>query len=90
MYRRQSQAHGDARVPVLREPLAQGLANKLPVSLYVTALCLIFPVSTLDPISRLVFDPASEFLLSAGDKAIRVFHNVVGYRAAVRDLEAKR
>ncbi|CAL4117741.1 unnamed protein product [Meganyctiphanes norvegica] len=37
-----------------------------------------------------LFDPSSKFLLTLGDKHIRVFHNVAGYMAALQDLEQSR
>ncbi|CAG0896704.1 unnamed protein product [Cyprideis torosa] len=43
-----------------------------------------------EPITRVLFEPGSEFVLSAGDKVIRVFHNVVGYKATIQELQDKR
>ncbi|CAG0916559.1 unnamed protein product [Notodromas monacha] len=43
-----------------------------------------------EPITFLVFDPSNKFLLSGGDKQVRVFHNVVGYLATIEDLEQKK
>ncbi|XP_067084781.1 transducin beta-like protein 2 [Osmerus mordax] len=39
-------------------------------------------------ITDLRFDINSRFLVSSGDRAIRVFHNAPGYRAAIRDMQA--
>ena len=39
-------------------------------------------------ITDLRFDINSRFLVSSGDRAIRVFHNSPGYRAAIRDMQA--
>lgn len=39
------------------------------------------------PITDLRFDINGRFLVCSGDKAIRVFHNAPGYRAAIRDME---
>lgn len=41
-----------------------------------------------EEISDLKFDINSRFLVSSGDRAIRVFHNSTGYRAAIQDMEA--
>ena len=46
----------------------------------------LFPV----PIQCLEFDTLGQYLLSAGDKNINIFHNVVGYRAQIIDFEEKR
>jgi len=40
-----------------------------------------------EPITSVVFDSNSKYVLTAGDKHIRVFHNVPGLRIAVQDLE---
>ncbi|RVE64280.1 hypothetical protein OJAV_G00144200 [Oryzias javanicus] len=39
-----------------------------------------------EEITDLRFDINGRFLVSSGDKAIRVFHNAPGYRAAIRDM----
>jgi hypothetical protein len=36
-----------------------------------------------------LFDPSSHFLLTTGDKHIHVVRNVVGYQAAILDLEER-
>uniref|UniRef100_A0A3Q0SJE0 Uncharacterized protein n=1 Tax=Amphilophus citrinellus TaxID=61819 RepID=A0A3Q0SJE0_AMPCI len=38
-------------------------------------------------ITELRFDINGRFLVCSGDKAIRVFHNTPGYRAAIRDMQ---
>lgn len=38
-------------------------------------------------ITDLRFDINGRFLASSGDRAIRVFHNSPGYRAAIRDMQ---
>lgn len=38
-------------------------------------------------ITELRFDINGRFLVCSGDKAIRVFHNAPGYRAAIRDMQ---
>lgn len=40
-----------------------------------------------EEITDLRFDINSRFLVCSGDKAIRVFHNTPGYRAAIRDMK---
>lgn len=40
-------------------------------------------------ITDLKFDINNRFLVSSGDRAIRVFHNVTGYRAAIADMQAQ-
>ncbi|XP_030009706.1 transducin beta-like protein 2 [Sphaeramia orbicularis] len=40
-----------------------------------------------EDITDLRFDINGRFLVSSGDKAIRVFHNTPGYRAAIRDMQ---
>ncbi|TTS33141.1 Transducin beta-like protein 2 [Bagarius yarrelli] len=39
-------------------------------------------------ITDLKFDINNRFLVSSGDRAVRVFHNVTGYRAAIADMQA--
>lgn len=41
-----------------------------------------------EDITDLKFDINNRFLVSTGDRAIRVFHNVTGYHAAIEDMEA--
>lgn len=41
-----------------------------------------------EDITDLKFDANNRFLVSSGDRAIRVFHNVTGYRAAIADMQA--
>ncbi|XP_067008811.2 transducin beta-like protein 2 [Anabrus simplex] len=41
------------------------------------------------PITCLLFDALGKFLLTAGDKHIRVFHNVTGYRTSIASNRAK-
>ncbi|XP_030648585.1 transducin beta-like protein 2 [Chanos chanos] len=38
-------------------------------------------------ITDLKFDVNNRFLVCSGDRAIRVFHNVTGYRAAIQDMQ---
>ncbi|XP_030847807.1 transducin beta-like protein 2 [Strongylocentrotus purpuratus] len=40
-------------------------------------------------ICKLGFDPSGKYLVSTGDRFIRIFHNIIGLRALVSDLEAK-
>ncbi|KAI5100112.1 transducin beta-like protein 2 precursor, partial [Silurus meridionalis] len=40
-----------------------------------------------EDITDLKFDINNRFLVSSGDRAIRVFHNVTGYRAAIADMQ---
>ncbi|XP_028662773.1 transducin beta-like protein 2 [Erpetoichthys calabaricus] len=40
-----------------------------------------------EDISDLRFDINSRFVVTTGDRVIRVFHNTPGYRAAIRDME---
>ncbi|KAM9728067.1 transducin beta-like protein 2 [Menidia menidia] len=40
-----------------------------------------------EEVSGLSFDVNGRFLACCGDKAIRVFHNAPGYRAAIRDMQ---
>ena len=37
-----------------------------------------------------MFDPGNKLFLSCGDKQVRVFHNVAGYKATIEDLEQKK
>ncbi|XP_033627085.1 transducin beta-like protein 2 [Asterias rubens] len=41
------------------------------------------------PITKIGFDPSNRFLVSCGDRHIRVFHNVVGYRSNIASMEKK-
>ncbi|KAG7483824.1 hypothetical protein MATL_G00042440 [Megalops atlanticus] len=41
-----------------------------------------------EEITDLKFDINSRFLVCSGDRAIRVFHNTPGYRAAIQDMQA--
>lgn len=40
-----------------------------------------------EEITDLRFDINGRFLVTGGDRAIRVFHNAPGYRAAIRDMQ---
>ncbi|XP_053562295.1 transducin beta-like protein 2 [Bombina bombina] len=40
-----------------------------------------------EPITDLAFDSSNRYLASTGDRAIRVFHNTAGYRAAIADMK---
>lgn len=40
-----------------------------------------------EEINDLRFDTTGRLLVCSGDKAIRVFHNAPGYRAAIRDMQ---
>lgn len=40
-----------------------------------------------EEITDLRFDVNGRYLVCSGDKAIRVFHNAPGYRAAIRDMQ---
>ncbi|KAK2166184.1 hypothetical protein LSH36_41g13139 [Paralvinella palmiformis] len=42
------------------------------------------------PICCLEFDTMGHYLVSAGDKNINVFHNIVGFRAHIAELEEKK
>ena len=42
------------------------------------------------PISSLAFDSLGQFLISAGDKNMYLFHNIVGYRAQIDELDKKK
>ncbi|CAK8697976.1 transducin beta-like protein 2 [Clavelina lepadiformis] len=41
-------------------------------------------------ITAITFDIAGRYLLSTGDKHIRIFHNILGYKEKIIDLEAKQ
>ncbi|KAG5284732.1 hypothetical protein AALO_G00029870 [Alosa alosa] len=41
-----------------------------------------------EEINNMKFDINGRFLVSSGDRAIRVFHNATGYRAAIQDMQA--
>jgi len=41
-------------------------------------------------ISCLAFDPFGKYLLAATDKHVRVYHNAVGYRIAIQELEERK
>ncbi|KAL6257563.1 hypothetical protein P5V15_011137 [Pogonomyrmex californicus] len=43
----------------------------------------------LGPITRLTFDAMGEYLLAAGDKHIKIFRNVTGYRTAIESAKRK-
>lgn len=40
-----------------------------------------------EEITDLKFDINGRFLVSSGDRAIRVFHNATGYRAGIQDMQ---
>nr|ACO14657.1 Transducin beta-like 2 protein [Caligus clemensi] len=42
-----------------------------------------------DPLTQVYFDAESKYLITSGDKHLRVFHNIPGLRETIRDLEAK-
>ena len=39
------------------------------------------------PISNILFDAGSRWLMTSGDKHIRIFHNVVGYQRTLIELK---
>jgi len=41
----------------------------------------------IEPITSIAFDSSSKYVLTAGDKHVRVFHNVPGHRSTVKDLQ---
>lgn len=41
------------------------------------------------PISCVLFDSAGKYILTAGDKHVRVLHNVPGYYATIEDAKLK-
>ncbi|XP_069703102.1 transducin beta-like protein 2 isoform X3 [Periplaneta americana] len=41
------------------------------------------------PISCLLFDSLGKYVLTGGEKHVRVFHNVTGYRATIASIQAK-
>lgn len=41
------------------------------------------------PINALIFDPLNKYFLTAGDRHIRVFHNVTGYRVTIEETKKK-
>ncbi|CAG0886288.1 unnamed protein product [Darwinula stevensoni] len=41
-------------------------------------------------IMAVMFDPSNKLVLTAGDRQVRMFHNVVGYKATIEELEGKR
>ncbi|XP_075878595.1 transducin beta-like protein 2 [Nelusetta ayraudi] len=45
------------------------------------------PAVHSEEITDLRFDINGRFLVTSGDKAIRVFHNAPGYRASIRDMQ---
>lgn len=47
-------------------------------------------LNILDGITALEFSVDSGYLVSAGDKHINVFYNVVGYRGTIAELEEKK
>ena len=48
-----------------------------------------FFVDVPAPIMSIRFDPTSRFILTSGDKYVRVFHNVPGYKVAIGKLNLK-
>jgi len=45
--------------------------------------------SLAGPITCLAFDAMGEYLLAAGDKHIKIFRNVTGYRTAIESARRK-
>jgi len=62
--------------------------NRLPEKVTITCSFLIRPAFA-EPIKAVRIDSTSRFVLTTGDRVVRVWHNVPGFRAAVADLEAK-
>lgn len=46
-------------------------------------------ISISGPITCLSFDAAGEYLLIAGDKQIKIFRNIPGYRATIKSSKKK-
>ncbi|XP_002732961.1 transducin beta-like protein 2, partial [Saccoglossus kowalevskii] len=43
-----------------------------------------------EPISALAISPSGKYLVTAGDKHLKVLHNVAGYKASIADMEDKK
>ena len=41
------------------------------------------------PVTSMIFDKENRWLLTAGDRHIRVFHNVPGHQVRLQDLQGK-
>jgi len=43
----------------------------------------------IGPITCLIFDTVGKYLLVAGNKHIKIFHNITGYRTAIESAKRK-
>lgn len=49
----------------------------------------LFYALFLAPVKDILFDNTGHYVISAGGRYMRVFHNVVGYKATIVDLKER-
>ncbi|EFX87653.1 hypothetical protein DAPPUDRAFT_207577 [Daphnia pulex] len=87
-----SEGNEPARVALAPDGRVVAIGSNCSLYIYSTAnaeLLSHIPDIHAAPITRLRFDSTSRFILTTGDKYVRVFHNVPGFKIAVADLEVK-
>ncbi|KAJ8275709.1 hypothetical protein COCON_G00074610 [Conger conger] len=85
------QASEGSRIALSPDARVAAISNGCGVAMYSTATGALeedFPAVHSEEITDLRFDVNSRFLVCSGDRAIRVFHNTPGYRAAIQDMQA--
>ncbi|XP_070571876.1 transducin beta-like protein 2 [Ptychodera flava] len=84
---------GPAKIALAPDGLSFAVASGYDVTLYDTMSWekeeTFRDIHTL-PVSTLAFSPSSKYLVTCGDRHIRVFHNVAGYKAIIADMEDKK
>lgn len=85
------QSSEGSRVALSPDARVVAISNGCDVAMYCAATGRLeeeFRGVHSEEVTDLRFDINSRFLVCSGDRAIRVFHNAPGYRAAIRDMEA--
>ncbi|XP_077995758.1 transducin beta-like protein 2 [Glandiceps talaboti] len=92
LYTGQFDHNGPAKIALAPDGLSVAIATGYDVSLYDATSGeeeeTFREIHSL-PVSTLAFSPSSKYLVTAGDKHLRVFHNVAGYKACIADMEDK-
>ncbi|XP_064834622.1 transducin beta-like protein 2 [Oncorhynchus masou masou] len=85
------QSSEGSRVALSPDARVVAISNGCSVAMYSTSTGQLeeeFHGVHSEEITELRFDINSRYLVCSGDRAVRVFHNAPGYRAAIQDMQA--
>ncbi|XP_038860602.1 transducin beta-like protein 2 isoform X3 [Salvelinus namaycush] len=85
------QSSEGSRVALSPDARVVAISNSCSVAMYSTSTGQLeeeFHGVHSEEITDLRFDINSRYLVCSGDRAVRVFHNAPGYRAAIQDMQA--